>query len=177
VQGAISYDKTWRVFVNATREDLQGSAGLGQQGPQEGCVDAGIRQIQGLLPGDDLCRLPGGGAHGRRQPRDAAAVHLPLLQVPAQLTTGDFSLGGHSESLMQEIQARSPRFRLDSESYRELRRQVLVRDGWRCQNCGCMQHLQVHHLKFRSQSGQAEERNLITLCAPCHEGVHRKPCG
>ena len=30
VQGAIGYDKTWRVFVNATREDLQGSAGLGR---------------------------------------------------------------------------------------------------------------------------------------------------
>lgn len=31
VQGAIGYDKTWRVFVNATREDLQGSAGLGRR--------------------------------------------------------------------------------------------------------------------------------------------------
>jgi cytochrome c553 len=31
-----------------------------------------------------------------------------------------------------------------------------------------MQHLQVHHLKFRSQSGGDEEQNLITLCAECH---------
>jgi predicted transcriptional regulator of viral defense system len=31
VQGAVGYDKTWRVFVNATREDLQGSAGLGRR--------------------------------------------------------------------------------------------------------------------------------------------------
>ena len=31
VQRAIGYDKTWRVFVNATREDLQGSAGLGRR--------------------------------------------------------------------------------------------------------------------------------------------------
>jgi len=37
-----------------------------------------------------------------------------------------------------------------------------------------MQHLQVHHLKFRSQSGDDEEQNLITLCAECHEQVHRK---
>ena len=31
MQGAIGYDKTWRVFVNATQEDLQGSAGLGRR--------------------------------------------------------------------------------------------------------------------------------------------------
>ena len=37
-----------------------------------------------------------------------------------------------------------------------------------------MQCLQVHHLKFRSQSGGDEEQNLITLCAECHEQVHRK---
>jgi len=36
---------------------------------------------------------------------------------------------------------------------------------WRCQFCGSMQNLQVHHLKFRSQSGDDVEQNLITLCA------------
>jgi 5-methylcytosine-specific restriction endonuclease McrA len=62
-----------------------------------------------------------------------------------------------------------------SKSYRELHRQVLERDGWRCQVCGSMQNLQVHHLRFRSQSGSDEEHNLITLCAECHEQMHREP--
>ena len=62
------------------------------------------------------------------------------------------------------------RLRLDAPSYREL---VLERDGWRCQACRSMQHLQVHHLKFRSQSGRDVEQNLITLCAECHERMHR----
>ena len=74
---------------------------------------------------------------------------------------------------MKKIRCKSPRLRLDSTSYRELHRQVLERDGWRCQVCGSMQHLQVHHLKFRSQSGGDVEQNLITLCAECHEHVHR----
>ena len=39
--------------------------------------------------------------------------------------------------------------------------------------CGRMQHLQVHHLKFRSQSGGDLEENLITLCSECHEQAHR----
>jgi len=76
---------------------------------------------------------------------------------------------------MKKIQSRSPRLRLDSTSYTKLQRQVLERDGWRCQVCGSMQCLQVHHLKFRSQSGGDEEQNLITLCAECHERMHRKP--
>ena len=70
------------------------------------------------------------------------------------------------------IRGKTPRLRLDPKSYRELHRQVLERDGWRCQDCGSMQHLQVHHLEFRSQSGDDEEQNLITLCAGCHEHLH-----
>ena len=31
VPGAIGYDKTWRLFVNVTREELHGSAGLGRR--------------------------------------------------------------------------------------------------------------------------------------------------
>ena len=73
---------------------------------------------------------------------------------------------------MKTIRAKSPRLRLDSKSYSQLHRQVLERDGWRCQVCGSMQNLQVHHLKFRSQSGGDVEQNLITLCVACHEQVH-----
>jgi ATP-dependent DNA helicase RecQ len=75
---------------------------------------------------------------------------------------------------MKKIYPKSPRLRLDSDSYRRLHQQVLKRDGWRCQTCGRMQHLQVHHLKLRSQSGSDMEQNLITLCTECHEKVHRK---
>jgi 5-methylcytosine-specific restriction endonuclease McrA len=75
---------------------------------------------------------------------------------------------------MNKIRVKTPRLRLDSTSYGKLQRQVLQRDGWRCQVCGNMQNLQVHHLKFRSQSGGDEEQNLITLCAECHAQVHQK---
>ena len=68
---------------------------------------------------------------------------------------------------------KTPRVRLDRESYRFLHRQVLDRDGWHCQVCGKCQNLQVHHLKFRSQLGSDEEQNLIALCAGCHALIHR----
>ena len=75
---------------------------------------------------------------------------------------------------MTDIRFKDPRARLGPESYRKLHQQVLERDGWRCQVCGSMQNLQVHHLKFRSQSGNDQEQNLITLCAECHERMHGK---
>jgi len=76
---------------------------------------------------------------------------------------------------MKKIRCKSPRLRLDATSYRELHRRVLERDGWRCQGCGSMQRLQVHHLKRRSHMGSDVEQNLITLCAWCHERAHHRP--
>ena len=62
--------------------------------------------------------------------------------------------------------------RLDPVSYERLRQQILSRDGWRCQSCGTMSNLEVHHSEFRSQSGSDSEENLITLCTACHARVH-----
>ena len=62
--------------------------------------------------------------------------------------------------------------RLEAEAYRNLRRQVLERDGWRCQLCGSMEGVEVHHIQRRSQAGEDLEDNLITLCSACHRRVH-----
>ena len=66
-----------------------------------------------------------------------------------------------------------PRLRLAAEKYQDLRLEVLTRDGWRCQCCGVMSNLEVHHKKYRSHSGEDSELNLITLCTTCHTGVHQ----
>jgi len=63
------------------------------------------------------------------------------------------------------------RLRLKSDLYNDLRSQVLRRDGWRCQSCGTMSNLEVHHKEFRSQSGHDSEENLITLCSECHAQI------
>jgi 5-methylcytosine-specific restriction endonuclease McrA len=73
---------------------------------------------------------------------------------------------------MSSIGPKSVRFRLDPLAYDSLRQHVLRRDGWRCQYCGTMSHLEVHHKQFRSQSGHDSEENLITLCSTCHASVH-----
>jgi len=73
---------------------------------------------------------------------------------------------------MNRYWTKCPRLRLDPKSYRQLFQRVLERDGWRCQQCGHLAELQVHHIKLRSHLGNDAENNLITLCASCHQDVH-----
>jgi 5-methylcytosine-specific restriction endonuclease McrA len=74
---------------------------------------------------------------------------------------------------MSSTGQKMPRLRLDPESYEILRQQILRRDSWRCQWCGTMSNLEVHHKEFRSHSGDDSEENLITICAVCHAITHR----
>ena len=73
---------------------------------------------------------------------------------------------------MSQLLPKQPRIRLTSEAYEALRRKILERDGWRCQACGTIAGLEVHHLQRRSQLGDDSENNLITLCSECHGAVH-----
>jgi 5-methylcytosine-specific restriction endonuclease McrA len=73
---------------------------------------------------------------------------------------------------MMAFLPKRPRIRLPADSYERLRREVLERDGWRCQHCGRMSELQVHHIRSRSSLGDDNLDNLITLCCDCHREAH-----
>ena len=75
---------------------------------------------------------------------------------------------------LRVIRPKAGRLRLEPLPYENLRQQILHRDGWRCQSCGTLSNLEVHHREFRSHSGEDSEENLITLCTACHAGVHRR---
>jgi 5-methylcytosine-specific restriction endonuclease McrA len=74
---------------------------------------------------------------------------------------------------MNAIRPKVARLRLDPISCENLRQEVLRRDGWRCQSCGTMSNLEIHHKEFRSHAGDDSEENLITVCAACHTTLHR----
>ena len=75
---------------------------------------------------------------------------------------------------MSSINPKLPRLRQESGMYESLRQQVLRRDGWRCQSCGTMSNLEIHHKEFRSHSGDDSQENLITLCTTCHASAHHR---
>jgi 5-methylcytosine-specific restriction endonuclease McrA len=74
---------------------------------------------------------------------------------------------------MRSIRPKSAGLRLSPVAYNGLHQQVLRRDGWRCQSCGRMSNLEVHHKQSRGRSGHDSEENLITLCTGCHADIHR----
>ena len=73
---------------------------------------------------------------------------------------------------MRQLRQKRHRLKLKIEAYTLLRKRVLERDGWRCQQCGSSKDLHVHHLTRRSELGDDAEENLLTLCAWCHSHVH-----
>jgi hypothetical protein len=107
------------------------------------------------------------------QPDVLTVLDGTVFPVPARRTAAGISRADHGESVMNRIPAKRPRLRLAPELYENLRQQVLRRDGWRCQSCGALSHLEVHHRELRSHSGDDTEQNLITLCTACHSIVHR----
>jgi len=55
-----------------------------------------------------------------------------------------------------------------------IRRQILQRDGYRCQICGEQKDLSVHHIIPLSMGGDSTTGNLRVLCHTCHQQVHGK---
>ena len=74
---------------------------------------------------------------------------------------------------MKAPSAKPYRIRLNADAYYRLRRKILERDGWRCQHCGSISGVEVHHTEHRSQGGSDCEENLIALCSECHALAHK----
>jgi hypothetical protein len=76
---------------------------------------------------------------------------------------------------------RRERVAVDERRRRDAYRVVDVRDGRRCRVCRASvtpgavdgrQRAEHHHLEYRSRGGQHESRNVVLLCARCHDEIH-----
>ena len=57
---------------------------------------------------------------------------------------------------------------LKSAQWRNLRKQALIRDNYKCVLCGKVDKLEVHHLFYSNMIGEDDLAQLITLCGYCH---------
>ena len=62
-------------------------------------------------------------------------------------------------------------------TWRNVRDEVLERDGYRCTVCGGQEELDVHHIKPKRKGGQDVLENLVTMCEKCHvkQGGYGRP--
>ena len=107
-----------------------------------------------------------------RRSGDAAVLDEEILQIPTWRAATDISGRLERESLMSSPGPKFVGVRLDPVAYESLRQQVLRRDGWRCQVCGTLSNLEVHHKQFRGHSGDDCEQNLITRRHRRHSKLH-----
>lgn len=66
---------------------------------------------------------------------------------------------------------------LKTEHWKMLRRQVLTRDKYRCQGCGCAvseDTAEVHHLSYVgfTRVGRSYMFECVSLCGTCHGEFH-----
>jgi hypothetical protein len=63
----------------------------------------------------------------------------------------------------------------------DIRRDVLRRDGYKCQECNWShdewnpsdpRHLEIHHIKHHAKGGENIKENLKSLCTVCHDKIH-----
>ena len=68
-----------------------------------------------------------------------------------------------------------PRARAKQTIPPALRRAILLRDQQRCRAPGCKNatFLDLHHIKLRSEGGQNDPDNLVTVCSVHHRAAHR----
>ena len=75
--------------------------------------------------------------------------------------------GGHSPERQSEY-AKS--------AWKQLAKSILMRDNYRCRDCGHNNNLQIHHVKKWSRYPELrfDPNNLQTLCKACHKKKHSR---
>ena len=64
------------------------------------------------------------------------------------------------------------RLYLNSEAWQKKRKAVLRRDGYKCQMCGAVMNLDVHHVSYENLCNE-KLSDLVTLCRECHKKLHK----
>lgn len=62
---------------------------------------------------------------------------------------------------------------INSDAWKEKRKNILIRDNYICQICKTNKAVQVHHLTYK-RLGNEQDFDLISVCLPCHELEHIK---
>jgi len=60
---------------------------------------------------------------------------------------------------------------LHSNWWKELRKEILKRDNFRCRVCN-IKATEVHHLSYYNKYNKDEKKDCISVCHDCHGNIH-----
>ena len=64
---------------------------------------------------------------------------------------------------------------LQTDVWKEIRRQIWERDGHKCTICGTGENITVHHHRYPAMAwGTEKPETLITVCDKCHAEIHKE---
>lgn len=164
---------------------------MGSEGERSPLVRWADGILSGAIPTSSTSAAGETGAHGtqERQPLQAIVYHRCPECRRAAVETRD-GLVQVSTARIEELEpdSRQVTIRPEDEIVADslpagfsdppntpgLVRQVLHRDGLRCQNPGCDStgRLHAHHIVFRSEGGRTELSNEVAVCDRCHALIH-----
>jgi len=64
-----------------------------------------------------------------------------------------------------------------SAKWQKIRLRALDNRGHKCEKCGSLKKLHVHHLNYKGFGGNEQDNDLQILCRSCHMRVHRYKYG
>ncbi len=75
----------------------------------------------------------------------------------------------------QYLRERTEKYRkyIQSAEWQEKRTQALIEADFKCQCCGMVTDLQVHHLDYSCLENE-RPKDLIVLCRDCHEWIEQR---
>ena len=134
------------------------------------------RNIGKAVQNDELRYVSNGKTEWARRVRELRTEHgwhivtrstgRPDLKVGMYVLESEFQSPEHDRHIPDDV-----------------RSNVLVRDGYTCQECSWThvswnvadpRHIELHHLMHHARGGENEIENLVALCNKCHHKIHKQ---
>jgi len=94
-----------------------------------------------------------------------------VTEEEAQKKAQEFATKRAIEERLEELHFMRYQEYLQTPEWRERRKRILERDGYKCQVCNSPDRLNVHHRDY-TRRGYENDADLTTLCQGCHQVFH-----
>lgn len=59
-----------------------------------------------------------------------------------------------------------------SEQWLQMKRAIIRKRGRKCEMCGALSLLELHHKNYDMEPGKEKETDLLLICDKCHNSLH-----